>query len=87
MVKNLPDNAGDVGSIPGLGNDNPLQYSSHAQRGLVGCCPWGHKRVRHSSDLTTTTRFAVCSHTESHLFALIPTIVSGGRYYDLRFAA
>ena len=33
MVKNLPDNAGDVGSIPGLGrspgegNDNPLQYS------------------------------------------------------------
>ena len=31
-VKNLPANAGDVGSIPGLersprGNDNPLQYS------------------------------------------------------------
>ena len=34
MVKNLPANAGDVGSIPGSGrspgggNDNPLQYSS-----------------------------------------------------------
>ena len=33
MVKNLPDNAGDMGSIPGLGrssregNGNPLQYS------------------------------------------------------------
>ena len=32
-VKNLPANAGDVGSIPGwgrspgVGNDNPLQYS------------------------------------------------------------
>ena len=32
-VKNLPANAGDLGSIPGLGrspgqgNDNPLQYS------------------------------------------------------------
>ena len=33
MVKNLPDNAGDMDSIPGLGrssregNGNPLQYS------------------------------------------------------------
>ena len=33
VVKNLPDNAGDAGSIPGLGrspgeiNGNPLQYS------------------------------------------------------------
>ena len=33
LVKNLPDNAGDPGSIPGLGRspgegkDNPLQYS------------------------------------------------------------
>ena len=33
MVKNLPANAGDVGSISGLGkyfgggNDNPVQYS------------------------------------------------------------
>ena len=33
MVKNLPANAGDMGSIPGSGrtpaegNDNPLQYS------------------------------------------------------------
>ena len=33
VVKNLPSNAGDVGSVPGLGrapgegNGNPLQYS------------------------------------------------------------
>ena len=33
MVKNLPDNPGDMGSIPGSkrypgeGNDNPFQYS------------------------------------------------------------
>ena len=34
MVKNPPDNAGDLGSVPGFGrspgerNGNPLQYSS-----------------------------------------------------------
>ena len=59
MVKNLPDNAGDVGSIsgseryPGEGNGNPFQYScleNPMDRG-----PWqaivygGHKRVRHYS--------------------------------------
>ena len=40
MVKNLPVNAGEVGSIPGsgrspgVGNDNPLQCSS------MGNHPW-----------------------------------------------
>ena len=55
MVKNLPDNAGDagdLGSIPGLGgsprggHDNPLQNSClenpHGQRKLAGYSPWGH---------------------------------------------
>ena len=53
MVKHAC-NAGDLGSIPGLGrspgegNGNPLQYScldgeSHGQRSLVGYSPWGHK--------------------------------------------
>ena len=50
-VNNLPANEGDtgeVGSIPGSGrspgggNGNPLQYSSHGQRSLVGYNPWGH---------------------------------------------
>ena len=55
MVKNPPANAGDVGSIPGLGrspgegNGNPLQYSclekSHGQRSLMGYSPWSHRRA------------------------------------------
>ena len=60
MVKNLPDNAGDIGSIPGLGrspregNGNPLSIlpgKSHGQRSLEGYSLWVRKRVRH--DLST----------------------------------
>ena len=57
VVKNPPANAGDLGSIPGLGRSPgeghgyPLQYAcpeeSHGQRTLVGYSPWGHKGVRH----------------------------------------
>ena len=56
MVKNPPGNAGDagdVGSVPGLGRfpgggyGNPLQYSClenpHGQMTLAGYSPWGHK--------------------------------------------
>ena len=49
VVKNLPANAGNTGSIPGSerspedGNGNPLQYSclgkSHGRRNLVGYSP------------------------------------------------
>ena len=56
VSKNLPANAGDLGSIPGLGvshgggHGNPLQYSClenpHGQRSLVGYSPQGC-RVRH----------------------------------------
>ena len=55
VVKNPPANAGDVGSIPGLGrspgggHDDPLQYSClenpHGQRSLVGYSPWGCKEL------------------------------------------
>jgi len=57
VVKNPLANAGDVGSVAGLGgspeeeNGNSLQYSyvgSHGQRGLVGYSPWGCKRVGHN---------------------------------------
>ena len=58
VVKNLPDNAGDTGLIPGSrrspggGHGNPFQYSclgkSHGQRSLEGYSPWGRK------DLDTT---------------------------------
>ena len=61
MTKNLPANAGDVGSIPGSGrslgegNGNPLQYAcleeSHGQRNMVGYSLWGCRRVGH--DLAT----------------------------------
>ena len=57
MMKNLPVNAGDVGSIPGSGwfpgkgNGNPLQDSCLEnpmdRRSLVGCSPWACKRVGH----------------------------------------
>ena len=55
VVKNLPTNVGDVGSIPGSGrssgggNGNPtpvfLSGESHGQRSLVGYSPRGCKRV------------------------------------------
>ena len=32
--------AGDTGLIPGEGNDNPFQYSSHEQRSLAGYSLW-----------------------------------------------
>ena len=54
VVKNLPGNAGDMGSIPALGrspgggNGNPLQYScpeNPMDRGAwqVACSSWGRK--------------------------------------------
>ena len=61
VVKNLPAETGDTGSIPGSGRSlgkghgNPLQYSclgkSHGQRSLEGYNLWGCNRVRH--DLVT----------------------------------
>ena len=47
-------NAGDPGSVPGLGrkgNGNPLQYSclgNPVDTSLKGYSSWGHKRVRHN---------------------------------------
>ena len=53
VIKNLPANAGDTGSIPGLerspggGHGNPLLYSClgnpNGQKSLVGCSPWDRK--------------------------------------------
>ena len=48
-VKASACNVGDLGLIlgsgrsPGEGNGNPLQYSSHGRRSLVGYSPWGRK--------------------------------------------
>ena len=60
VVKNLPANAGDVGSIlglersPGEGNGNPLQYSclgNPMDRGAWQTIVLGSQRIRH--DLET----------------------------------
>ena len=60
VVKNLPANAGDPGSIlgsgtsPGGGHGHPLWYGeSHGQRSLVGYSPGGGKRAGH--DIATAT--------------------------------
>ena len=55
MAKNLPANAGAMGSVPGLerspgeGNGNPLQYSCpeipHGQRSMAGYSPWVAKEL------------------------------------------
>ena len=59
-------NAGDPGSIPGLGrapgggNDNPLQYSflenPHGHRSLTGYSPWGCKELDMTEQLMNTLR-------------------------------
>ena len=64
VVKNLPVNVGDIGSVPGLerfpeeGNGNSLQEylprKPNEQRNLVGYNSWGHKRVGHNSATKTT---------------------------------
>ena len=56
MVKNLPVNAGDLGSIPGLRRSLEKEMALHpvfllgkfhGQRRQVGYSSWGLKRVRH----------------------------------------
>ena len=48
MTKNLPTNAGDLGSIPGpgrspgKGNAVFLPRKSHGQRSLIDYCPWDY---------------------------------------------
>ena len=61
MVKNLPTNVGDMGSIPGPGrssgggNGNPTPVffpgECYGQRSLAGYSPCGYERVR--QDLET----------------------------------
>ena len=60
--------AGDLGSIPGLGRSpgegrgNSLLYSClenpHGQRRLVGYSPWGYK------ELDTTERLSTAQHSQ-----------------------
>ena len=72
VVKNMPTNAGDSGSVPGERNGNPFQYcclGNPMGRGAwQGYSPWGCRRVRH--DLTTKqqqeTSYSYCCFISSH---------------------
>ena len=72
VVKNLPSNAVDMGSIPGLGrspggeHSNPLQYSFWET-------PWsmGLQRVRHSLVTREQQRlsYVCCTHRHCQEFS------------------
>ena len=54
MAKNLPAMQGELGSILGEGNGNPLVFlpgESQGQGSLIGCRLWGHTE----SDTTEVT--------------------------------
>ena len=69
MVKNPPAKARDsrdVGLIPGLGREDPLEKEmathsiflpgkSHGQRSLMGYGPWDHKELDTTEQLNTHT--------------------------------
>ena len=65
VVENLRVNVGDVASIPGqedlekemATHSSILPGKSQGQKNLVGCSPWGCKRVGH--DLATKQEAAV----------------------------
>ena len=67
-------NAGDLGSIPGLGQSpgggrgNPLQYSClenpHGQRSLVGYSPWGRKESD-KAELLSTAQHSISRGAET----------------------
>ena len=74
MVKDLPANAGDSGSIPGSGRSpggvhgNALQYSclensSQGQRNLASYSPWGHK----DSDTTEQLSMDICKYIDDKM--------------------
>ena len=79
VVKNLLANAGDVGSIPGLGrfpgegNWQPtsafLPGKSHARGAWQATSPWDHKRVGYN---LSTSHTNMCFYYEnSYTFTII----------------
>jgi len=73
-VKNLPDNTGDTGSIPGSGrspggeNGNPLQYScweNPMDRGAWQATV--HRVTKSQIQLSTHTTKKLDRHVHSHL--------------------
>ena len=75
MVKNLPANAGDAGSIPGSGrspgggNGNPFQYScleNSMDRGAGGLQSMGSERIGHDWVSTHTRKITMNSYTATN---------------------
>ena len=71
MVKNLPNNVGDTGSIPWRRKWQPtpvfLHVKSHGQRSLTGYSPRGCQRVRHELVTKQQQELAWCDHTTHSL--------------------
>ena len=76
MIKHLPANAGDVGSIPGLGRSpgeghlTPVIVPGklHGQRSLVGYSPWGHESWTRSGTEHTHFSKAFKRKTQMKIF-------------------
>ena len=75
LVKNPPANAGDLGSLPGLGrsagegNGYPVQYSDWRipwTEELAGYSPWGHKEADMTKPLSLSFSLSL-SHTHTHM--------------------
>ena len=71
VVKNLPANVGDTGSIPRRRKWQPtpvfLHVKSHGQRTLTGYSPRGCQRVRHELVTKQQQELAWCDHTTHSL--------------------
>ena len=96
VTRNLPSNAGDAGSIPGLGrspeegNDTtPVLLSGefHGWRSLVGYSLWGHKESGTADTYTESP-----SHISSliillyHVVILIITSINNLFKVDIKFS-
>ena len=85
VVKNLPAHAGDVGSIPGLGNSLEKETATHSRilaweipwtEEPGGYSPWGHKRVGHALEPKTTTTATQHYTEELRSFTPFPSMLS-----------
>ena len=84
--KDPPFNAGDLGSIPGLGifpggghRNPPLQCScmeiAHGQRSLADYSPWGCKELD-MTELLSTAQFTSTIHLFQLLLRCIPQVLT-----------
>ena len=79
MVKNLPANAGDIGSIPVSGDPWGRKWPSapvflpgkHGERSLAGYSPWGHK------ELNTTHTFHLKKEKKENIVYIYNGILFG----------